>query len=85
MKPTTQKRIEDALTAIICHVGGTHPDILPILRDVLERILREQDHDTRHACAEACAALSKDILKRTHSPIAALQCAHQACMNTYSI
>ncbi len=80
MKSSTSERI-DRMVAAAGSTRFSEND----LRELFLSELRQQDRDTRHACAEACAVLSENILKRTTSPIVTLQCAHQACMNTYSI
>ena len=80
MKPTTQDRIAEVIEA------ASHPSNPADLRATIERVLREQDRDTRHACAEAVSAISLEEWESGRVAAAIiLQRAHQVVMNATAI
>lgn len=79
MNAKTQERI-DRLLATACHPDVPDADF----RLVAETILKEQDRDTRHACADA---MNLDLIQNNyHMPASeVLTRAQQACMNVQAI
>jgi len=80
MKATTQARIDRVMA-----VAGFPTSIDQPLRDAVEAALREQDRDTRHACAEAVLDAGMDGYKGYHMVVVTIQNAQRACMNAPAI
>jgi len=80
MKPTTQARIDRVANLVSDHIT---PGRAAALRETVEFILKEQDRDTRHACAEAVCAVYTG--ERVMSKAEIVNAAHAACMNAYSV
>lgn len=78
--PTTQARID----RIMAHVAfsGWSDDNLCMVRELILTSLREQDRDTRHACAEALCAVPVTRGLELMVPFSAAQ---SAVMNTCAI
>lgn len=90
MSPATLARIDSVLGVIEAHCGINDPAVVPILRGTIERVLREQDKQTRHACAEAVTATNDAYYEDTDEPMPcevwrAVDRAHQAVMNATSV
>ncbi len=87
MKPTTQGRIDRAVFDIdnLCYDEGHDVS----LRAILEMLMKEQDRDTRHACAEAVSALKyrRDPNGRDSGGdyIVWQSHAHAACINVQAV
>lgn len=78
MNPLTQTRIDRIVTA--AYHGQISEEAL---RGLILSTLREQDRDTRHACAEAIAfSTVQPCSSETNEAIAR---AHSACMNAHAI
>ncbi len=77
MKPSTQARIERIIDLVDRDADNLR------LESALLTILKEQDKDARHACAEAVAWLP-DLSDNCTGLISASD-AHAACINTQSI
>lgn len=76
-RTTTQERIERTITAtLLCELTEEQK---ALLRCTILAALKEQDRDTRHACAEAVLACA-----HPHLPDEA-QRAAQACMNAHAV
>lgn len=90
LKPSTQKRIDYVLTVVrdsrCLSLRQQQEERLAV---AIERVLKEQDRDTRHACAEAVNALSRhpDPYDRdTGGDVLSFQRrAYAACINTQSV
>ena len=63
---------------VICREAGIHfnSEIATKILDVLESERKQQDRDTRHACAEAIINIEGEITK---------DIAHNACMNVQAV
>jgi hypothetical protein len=81
MLPATQARIDKLLLVI----GPRSTAKRANLKLAIEKMLREQDRDTRHACAEAVLALWKPPLFPSTEASEAHCAGHQACMNAIAI
>ena len=84
MNPTTIHRIDTlAALATKCVKDGDREG----LKIAIERALRYQDRDTRHACAEAVNALANAETNESVRIIVNAIChrAHNACMNVRAI
>lgn len=77
MNPYTQTRV-DRIVEEVYH-GGMNQEAL---RALILTVLKEQDRDTRHACAEAVANCAK-----THSTLLYVRFdeAHSACLNVQAV
>lgn len=78
MTPAAQERIAAIVRAADTYRDNPTITGLHALTKVIETALREQDRDTRHACAEAVTALDYDILAASPDTIA-------ACMNARAV
>lgn len=83
----TQARVERILKR--CESALT-PGQLAALAEIVEYELRQQDRDTRHACAEAVLAIAQEPTISGSEPIklvitAFCQRAHTAVMNTQAV
>lgn len=83
MNAKTQDRIDRVLAAMFtfAHIGEVSEDDI---KAAIELALKEQDRDTRHACAEA---MNLNLIQSNyHMPASeVLTRAHQACMNTQAV
>lgn len=81
MKDQRQTEVANELTALAQRYAGT-----PHLKDQLSRALfaylKEQDRDTRHACAEAMAHLASEAADST---LIDADLALAACMNVQAV
>lgn len=91
MTTAVQDRIDRAVIAATKAWEAHDKTILPL---VIEQILREQDKDTRHACAEAVMTLTNPFIIpcatagdccKEHGFAIAQQAAHQACINAIPV
>lgn len=73
MNIATQARIDRIVNMTSDYLT---PGRAAALREIVEYILKEQDKDTRHACAEAILDLPHDM---THTD------AQRACMNVKAV
>jgi hypothetical protein len=78
LKPSTQERIQRVLGCVADTSDWEY------LRKTVETVLREQDRDTRHACAEAVAATRRDG-RMIECERLVLRDAEAACINAQSI
>lgn len=80
MNPKTKQRIDRIVYRVNDYLT---PGQAAALREIVEHELREQDRDTRHACAEAVLSIrNEDVL---FSSQRAVDRAHAACINTSAI
>lgn len=77
LRPATQARIDRVVSAAL---NDTSPE-RSIVREAVLGVLREHARDTRHACAEAVAALRTDLWATPGFQHAA----QQACMNAHAV
>ena len=78
MKPETQKRVDRLCQA--AWNGRISPESL---RGLVLATLKEQDRDTRHACAEAvCFSTVERAIPEVNDAITR---AHGACINTVAV
>lgn len=89
LKPTTQERVERLVQeARWWHEDQSKPfaervESLKKLEALIILVLKEQDRDTRYACADAVIQIkSTDALWTTQR---AIDAAHAACMNAQAI
>ncbi len=83
LSPKTQERIDRVILAL--NEAWSQQD-KTILLNAIELVLKEQDRDTRHACAEA--VLMANPRDAAHEHPLVVECfnrAHQACMNAQAV
>lgn len=77
MKQSTQDRIEEVVDIVLNDGSSSR------LEAIVEKILREQDRDTRHACAEAVAFST--VAPASAKVNEAINRAYQAVLNTQAV
>ncbi len=84
MLATTQARMDRILSRTADYLTAGQQ---AALKEVVEHELRAQDLDTRHACAEAVAAIDPDDYTAVHRAacVVTLHRAHQACINSEAV
>lgn len=90
----TQTRIDRVCSQIVSIYSSPDNDNEELI-EILRLMLKEQDRDTRHACAEAVIQISDpfDIRKyptigdrcKSRGFVTAINAAHAACMNARAI
>lgn len=76
MRPITHERIERIMTLVAANAKHS------LIESEVRTVMLEQDHDSRHACAEAVA-----LLAATKGTLLFVELtrAHSACMNAQAI
>jgi uncharacterized protein (UPF0147 family) len=61
------------------------PEDRKAAREGLERLLKEQDRDTRHACANAIAIMDGEVMSMQNDLYVSKDLAHDACINVKAV
>lgn len=79
MKTAEEKAASFIIDQCLC--GYFSPGEAVVLQKALAKLLKEQDRDTRHACAEAVIQLNTEEVRKD----AITSMAHSAIMNTKAV
>lgn len=82
---STQQRTQARIDRVMAHVAfsGWSEQNLAMVRGLIEMALREQDRDTRHACAEAVSHCNDH--GSVDDAFITLTRAHSACVNVQAV